>query len=93
MQSSPLFSALGLMMLPVVFMATSPASAVVGGEPQLAIVVADNATPAEKYAATELASFLKQITGLGFEVKPSAANDEPRLLEFRRVLFRSLART
>ena len=80
MQSPSSLSALGLMMLPVVFMATSPASAVVGGEPQLAIVVSDNATPAEKHAAQELASFLKQITGADFAVKPSAPNDEPRLL-------------
>jgi hypothetical protein len=71
---------IGLMSLSLVLLATSPAWAVVGAEPQLAIVVADNATPAEKHAAQELSSFLKQITGLGFEVKPSAPNDEPRLL-------------
>ncbi|NLE59225.1 MAG: DUF4838 domain-containing protein [Planctomycetes bacterium] len=83
MQSSPLFSALGLMMLPVIFIATGCASVVVvatNGRPQAVIVVAEDAAPAEKHAGQELALFLKQTTGADFEVKSSAADDRSRLL-------------
>jgi len=49
-----------------------------GGAASAAIVVAKDATEPEKHAATELAAFLKQITGADFAVSDAA--DGPRLL-------------
>jgi len=43
-----------------------------GGKTAYTIVVDPSATMTEQYAATELASFLKQVTGAEFAVKPTA---------------------
>jgi len=50
------------------------------GEAKAVIVVADDATEAERHAAAELADFLRQITGAAFEISGPPAAGKPRLL-------------
>ncbi|MBN1341395.1 MAG: DUF4838 domain-containing protein [Phycisphaerae bacterium] len=50
------------------------------GAARAVIVVADDATVAEKHAAAELASILKEVTGGTFEVVAKAEGGRPRLL-------------
>lgn len=50
------------------------------GTNRAAIVVAADATEAERHAAAELASFLKQVTGSDFAVSDQAAAGQNRLL-------------
>jgi hypothetical protein len=50
------------------------------GKPQASIVVGADATVVERYAADELARFLRQVTGGEFKVNDSSANSESRLL-------------
>jgi hypothetical protein len=83
MQSLTWLPMLALTVLFVIFTAADRVAAIViaeNGEARTVIVVSDNAAPAEKHAAQELASFLKQITGADFEVSASADGGRPRLL-------------
>ena len=50
------------------------------GVARAVVVVADDAMEPEKYAATELVAFLKQVTGAAFKVASKAPKDTPRLL-------------
>ncbi len=50
------------------------------GQARATIVVADDAIAPEKHAASELASFLKQVSGGTFAVADKAGQDKPRLL-------------
>ncbi|MGQ9651222.1 MAG: DUF4838 domain-containing protein [Phycisphaerae bacterium] len=83
MRSFPSRLTLGLLVVPVVLVAADRVSAVViaeDGHGEAVVVVSENATPAEKHAAQELASFLEQVTGADFGVLASADGDKPRLL-------------
>ncbi|MBI5866312.1 MAG: DUF4838 domain-containing protein [Planctomycetes bacterium] len=51
-----------------------------GGRSQAVIVVAANSPEPERFAAAELAAFLKQISGAEFEVRPTAGDDTGRIL-------------
>jgi len=50
------------------------------GTAKVVIVVADDAEESERYAATELAGFLRQITGATFEIQAPPAAGQSRLL-------------
>jgi len=50
------------------------------GVAKAVIVVADDAAEPERYAATELAGFLRQITGAKFEIQAPPAAGQSRLL-------------
>ena len=50
------------------------------GTAKAVIVVADDAEESERYAATELAGFLRQITGATFEIQAPPAAGQSRLL-------------
>jgi len=50
------------------------------GRSKAVVVVAPDATAPERYAASELAGFLKQVTGAGFKVVGDYSGDEHRLL-------------
>lgn len=50
------------------------------GQAEAVIVVAENASETVRYAATELASFLKQITGAEFEIVSSVETEKHRIL-------------
>ena len=50
------------------------------GEAKAVIVIAEDAAEPERYAATELAGFLRQITGAKFEIQAPPAGGKSRLL-------------
>jgi hypothetical protein len=50
------------------------------GQAKAVIVVAEDALESERYAATELAGFLRQITGAKFEIQAPPAAGQSRLL-------------
>jgi hypothetical protein len=68
-----------LTLVPVLFLAFVSAAAAVpltlasGGKTDVVIVVAPDATVVEKHAASELARFLKQVTGAAFPVQESSS--------------------
>jgi hypothetical protein len=66
--------------LPGLALAAKPLPIAQDGSSRAVIVVAADATEPEKYAASELAGFLKQVTGASFDIVDAAKRGPTRLL-------------
>jgi len=58
----------------------APLTIAENGAAKAVVVVAEGASEVERHAANELADFLKQITGAGFQISPPPAAGKARLL-------------
>ncbi|MGD0093377.1 MAG: glycoside hydrolase family 20 zincin-like fold domain-containing protein, partial [Planctomycetota bacterium] len=75
---SAILVAVGCLMLNA--LAGEPLVLAKGGQTEFCVVVSDDATEAEKYAAQELAAYLGKLSGAAFAIEgPAAAGDKPAI--------------